>query len=1565
MMEPTFNIQKRPLEKELVLEKCLICQKVKRGEKLRQSTSVGRSAFQDALSKRTKYKCEQYSNFIDLMNYNLLILSDESLQLKWHKTCFSSFTSSSNLKSVQRQFEQAHAPNRTEQKVTKSTSFLSRRLVPAVEWDKCVFCQESGGNLSQVLTFGTSNKILEASECDLILGCRLAGVSDLVAAEVKYHLNCYSKALRQVDKVNQQNPHDKSPFNKTCLITVIKELQNGLKQGNIYSIKTVWNRYSDLVSVSQSKTTCDPDSNTLRSFRNEIVKHCGDTIELIAQQLKSDSMLIFPYMPKNTLANKLCQNVVDLEAKETEYTLLKTLREVDIDKDFLLSMQKISSNIRSEINDVKSHSTYDGIDHNHVQNFVPPNLYTLLSMIIGNNEDDKRRNQIFSIAQDVIYVASGGKTLTPKHVGLASTVHHATRNKGLVQLLHTAGHCASYETVERVETTIAKQEIDRWKENGNLVIPHNLVSDKFIQFAADNINISIETLDGKGMFNATQYAAFQNLATPKQVSNNQDLRAIGTQRSFGPSIPPEFHKILPSHYNSKQRPPPILPPIDVNWFIPGQDLLNKSKVKDLAWLQCRMMNSFDEQMIPAWTGFNQIVSTFQSEPSEVGYMPIIPAPADDMDTVFTVLTKCQAISQSLGQRNTIITFDEALYFRAKEICWLKPHCFENVIIRLGGFHILMTFMKCIGKHMDSSGLKDIWVESGVFGENSTTHMLTGHAYNKAVRGHKLTFEVLWRILWPKFLSWLETTHPSHSDEIQVSVDSIIQGFTMEKNALIQDAYDNLVNSISGIIDFLQEFDNSNSQNPMFRYWREYMDMVSILLGFIRAEREGNWELHLETFSKMLPWLAIYDHVNYSRWGPVYLADMMQLPTKAPDVYHEFCAGNFSIKRSTRSFSQISTDQALEHINKLAKVSGGIVGITQLDSSRDRWCVTYNERARISDDTLALFDLQHHDTNNDWRHRDIGQAGLKRDELDVQKLKDEFIKCNIFSRSDGQLVSLLTGDVATDEIMTDILQASEKGEALVNEFVKERLVETSPKNLYAKIPQNKSKTLGTLYKVNVTVKKDTKVVLKTERDIFRRLLVASDSGRTVDLASMLCYELSPVPLSLAGTNRKLHSTSKSVLIELLTQSVKLESQLPKSDMSSCMVIDGHALIQSLGKPDGAQTFGDLADRFFNNITRPFQAQCARVDVVFDRYFDSSIKDGTRATRMGNKSRPIRRIIESCNVKLPFNWGRFIGLSSNKAELASFISSYIITKADQIPEGCELVLGGGFSDATSVWSSSRQNLGSLQCNHEEADTRLILHANEAKNAGYDRVVIKARDTDVLVLALGHRDKLSKEVWMSSGTVRDPKFIPVHGINLPAPVIENLMAYHAITGCDTTSQFTGKGKKTTWKIFEMNAELLKEIGETPECSEQSLSQAEDFVCHMYGHGGKHSINEVRLKLFVAGKCSIDGLPPTQDALYFHLKRANYQTFIWKQATTTHVNLPSPNDHGWTTENNMLIPILMSLDPVPMSCKELVSCSCKSGCGTSRCGCLKKSLLCISACNCQGLCQNYTEDDNLNESQ
>ena len=47
------------------------------------------------------------------------------------------------------------------------------------------------------------------------------------------------------------------------------------------------------------------------------------------------------------------------------------------------------------------------------------------------------------------------------------------------------------------------------------------------------------------------------------------------------------------------------------------------------------------------------------------------------------------------------------------------------------------------------------------------------------------------------------------------------------------------------------------------------------------------------------------------------------------------------------------------------------------------------------------------------------------------------------------------------------------------------------------------------------------------------------------------------------------------------------------------------------------------------------------------------------------------------------------------------------------GRELVVSGGFREIPKVWSSdaSRESLQELSSEHEEADTRIVLHARDA--------------------------------------------------------------------------------------------------------------------------------------------------------------------------------------------------------------------------------------------------------------
>ena len=114
---------------------------------------------------------------------------------------------------------------------------------------------------------------------------------------------------------------------------------------------------------------------------------------------------------------------------------------------------------------------------------------------------------------------------------------------------------------------------------------------------------------------------------------------------------------------------------------------------------------------------------------------------------------------------------------------------------------------------------------------------------------------------------------------------------------------------------LAGFVESRSDVVNFSFWWHYMDMVAIVLQYTRAQCDGIWELHLYSFSLMLPYFKRYDHLHYARWSPVYLVEMHQLPEP---ILSEFKRGNFVVKRSAHKFSQVDPGQAMEWINGTGK-----------------------------------------------------------------------------------------------------------------------------------------------------------------------------------------------------------------------------------------------------------------------------------------------------------------------------------------------------------------------------------------------------------------------------------------------------------------------------------------------------------------------------------------------------------------------------------------------------------------------------------------------------------------------
>ena len=274
-----------------------------------------------------------------------------------------------------------------------------------------------------------------------------------------------------------------------------------------------------------------------------------------------------------------------------------------------------------------------------------------------------------------------------------------------------------------------------------------------------------------------------------------------------------------------------------------------------------------------------------------------------------------------------------------------------------------------------------------------------------------------------------------------------------------------------------------------------------------------------------------------------------------------------------------------------------------------------------------------------------------------------------------------------------------------------------------------------------------------------------------------------------------------------------------------------------------------------------------------------------------------------------------------------------------------------------------ISELTCSHAKADTRLLLHANHAARSGWSDVIIKSPDTDVAIISLAMQESCQANIFFATGKGDQERILDICCIvrEVGALVCASLIGLHAFTGCDSTSAFHGKGKAIFFHFVKENKQhlmALKKLGQSFNTDTELITQLEALVCQVY-KSQTESVDKASYLLFCMGSKEEASLPPTQDALIQHVKRANYQLCIWRHCFESQPEVPSPIGHGWAVESNGSIQyVWMTKPPAPDDILQLSFCNCnKMVCG-KRCSCKAKKLSCTARCKC---IQN--ESDCLNE--
>ena len=162
-------------------------------------------------------------------------------------------------------------------------------------------------------------------------------------------------------------------------------------------------------------------------------------------------------------------------------------------------------------------------------------------------------------------------------------------------------------------------------------------------------------------------------------------------------------------------------------------------------------------------------------------------------------------------------------------------------------------------------------------------------------------------------------------------------------------------------------------------WLQYMDMVDILRRFARAERTGNWHLHLRTLREMLPFLAAAGHNLYTKSIYIYLLQMQDLPFSHPEVFETFSNGHHVVRRSERYWAGLSPDLVIEQVlMRSVKTTGGLTrGRGIGESQRTQWLLSMPACAEINSAMQEVTGTSTAQVNSTKRQLSLGSCEMAR------------------------------------------------------------------------------------------------------------------------------------------------------------------------------------------------------------------------------------------------------------------------------------------------------------------------------------------------------------------------------------------------------------------------------------------------------------------------------------------------------------------------------------------------------------------------------------------------------------
>ena len=255
---------------------CIICQssKAKKYPLVRDPTAKGLETLNNATKICHNCRDVTYKDAIENVSHCL----QSNVPIKtWHSDCYAQLhrqreiaKTSRCFSTVGRQWRGCCAGGGD----GPQGQTFTRSQAVTIDWSLFIFCQkhENHAAVKQVQSKPKSAEILNNAQYDHVLIVRLSTVKDLIAAEGKYHLSCYTRFERNYKK--KAAGVKSTPLS---LLWLCDELMYAAKRGHIIKLKNIWERYEYLAKDSGCTIPASFISRRT-TFKDKLQSLVGDKI---------------------------------------------------------------------------------------------------------------------------------------------------------------------------------------------------------------------------------------------------------------------------------------------------------------------------------------------------------------------------------------------------------------------------------------------------------------------------------------------------------------------------------------------------------------------------------------------------------------------------------------------------------------------------------------------------------------------------------------------------------------------------------------------------------------------------------------------------------------------------------------------------------------------------------------------------------------------------------------------------------------------------------------------------------------------------------------------------------------------------------------------------------------------------------------------------------------------------------------------------------------------------------------------------------------------------------------